>query len=459
MEKVCVQGLGFVGLAMSIALASARTKEGDLAFNVVGIDLPTPEGKDKINKINTGIMPIKSTDEDMGKMFDKAIKTGNLRASSDCKEFANARVILVDINLDVDKNGVNSTVNFSGLKKAIESISANMDEDALVIVETTVPPGTTENVVLPIIETDLRKRFGSHASPLVAHSYERVMPGPNYINSIKNFWRVYATNTEEAAKKTEEFYEKFVNTKKYPMTRLESPRSSETAKILENSYRAMNIAFIQEWTEFAEKMEVDLFSVLDVIQIRPTHSNIRRPGLGVGGYCLTKDPLMGLVSSKEFLREIQEFPLSVRSVEINDDMPKYSVKLLLNHFKGNINGKKILIAGASYRCDVGDFRNSSAIEFANKCISLGGDVILNDPYIDKDIFMSFVVDNTWDNLYIYDAIILCVGHTHYKAINIEQKLSKFKGLILDTNEVLARESLKRLKSEGSSVLATGRGDI
>ena len=118
------------------------------------------------------------------------------------------------------------------------------------------------------------------------------MPGPSYLNSIVNFYRVYSGINKESRLKAREFFESFINTQDYPLSEVHSNTAAEMAKVLENSFRAMNIAFIQEWTEYAEKAGVNLFEVIEAIRIRPTHKNIMLPGFGVGGYCLTKDPLL-----------------------------------------------------------------------------------------------------------------------------------------------------------------------
>ena len=459
MEKVCVQGLGFVGLAMCIALAQAKDKEKNILFDVVGIDLPNSEGNKKVDKINNGKLPVESTDGDMISGFHKSVKEKNLRASTDCKEFADARIIVIDINLDVEKDAYNSSVDFTGLRKAVESIGDHMGPETLVIVETTVPPGTTENLVYPILKKKLSERFNGDAEPLLAHSYERVMPGPNYMSSITNFWRVYSGTNERAMEETKRFYEKFVNTEEYPLLKLETPRASELAKVLENSYRAANIAFMQEWTQFAHNVGVDLFSIVDAIKIRPTHSNIRRPGLGVGGYCLTKDPLMGIVTAKTFLNEEQEFPISVKCVDINDNMPEFSLKLLKKGIGPNLEGKKVILIGMAYRNDVGDFRSSAAVNLAKMCEENGCSVDCNDPYIKEDIFKGFNVNQDLTDLSRYDAVILCVAHTEYSRWGLERRLLQYEGLILDTNEVLSKEAIKKLVLNGSTIKATGRGDL
>ena len=149
------------------------------------------------------------------------------------------------------------------------------------------------------------------------------MPGPNYINSIKNFYRVYSGIDDESADAVQAFLETIISTNEYPLTRLKTTESTEMAKVLENSYRAMNISFAIEWSRFAELSGVDLYEVVDAIRLRPTHANLMYPGIGVGGYCLTKDPLLASWASKEFFGLPDGLEVSVQAVERNDKMPKY----------------------------------------------------------------------------------------------------------------------------------------
>jgi UDP-N-acetyl-D-glucosamine dehydrogenase len=153
-------------------------------------------------------------------------------------------------------------------------------------------------------------------------SYERVMPGRDYFRSIIDFWRVYAGSTPHAAEVCAAFLSKVIHVDRYPLTRLHSTTASETGKLLENSYRALNIAFIEEWGRFAEAVGVDLFEVIDAVRMRPTHSNMRQPGFGVGGYCLTKDPLLAGIAARDLFRRSDiSFTFSQQAVGVNDRMP------------------------------------------------------------------------------------------------------------------------------------------
>ena len=159
--------------------------------------------------------------------------------------------------------------------------------------------------IIPNIEKVFEQRNIGKQNVKLAYSFERVMPGDNYLNSIRNMFRVYSGNNIKAENMCKNFLNKLINTKKYPLTKLSNIRSVEMTKVIENSFRATNIAFIDEWTKFSEKINVDLNSVIRAIKVRSTHKNIMNPGLGVGGYCLTKDNLLGIYSSNSILKKFK----------------------------------------------------------------------------------------------------------------------------------------------------------
>ena len=317
---VVVQGLGFVGSVMSLVCANAIN--GDYA--VIGVDLPTKNTFWKIKSINEGLFPVIASDPKIEHFYDVAKRKGNLLATFDSYAYSKADVIIVDINLDVAKEsdfygGLNDfEVDLTGFKKAMKAIGDNCKEDVLILIETTVPPGTSTKVVYPIIKECLKKRGLSIDNFKLGHSYERVMPGPNYIDSIQNFYRVYSGINEKSADSTEQFLKTIISTNEYPLTRLGNTNATEMAKVLENSYRAMNIAFAVEWSRFAEESGVNLYEVVDAIRMRPTHKNLMYPGLGVGGYCLTKDPLLASWSKQSLFNSKEDLGQSIKGVQINE---------------------------------------------------------------------------------------------------------------------------------------------
>ena len=302
-KVVAIQGLGFVGAVMSLVCANALTEE----YAVIGVDLPTEKSLKRINDFNQGLFPLVADDPKIEIFFQNSRAKGNFYATADPVAFEFADLIIVDVNLDVDKSSnddfsLNSfCVNLENFRNAISTLGKFCKSDALIIVETTVPPGTCENVVKPILLEELSKRNLESKSLKIGHSYERVMPGPEYIDSIRNYPRVYSGIDENSATETEKFLRTIIDTSHCELTRLNSTTASEMAKVLENSYRAANIAFAVEWSRFAEEAGVNLWEIVDAIRARKTHANLMLPNIGVGGYCLTKDPLLASWARKSFL--------------------------------------------------------------------------------------------------------------------------------------------------------------
>ena len=459
MQTVAIQGLGFVGCAMAVATANALDKKGRPLFNVMGVDLPTKAGRERVRLINAGRFPFETVD---GKILDgakRAAARGNLAATTDSRVFGKADVILISINMDLVYVKDTPQADFASFKKAIVSIGENVQEDALLIVETTVPPGTCEKIVRPVIAEQVKKRGLNPDTIHIAHSYERVMPGADYLDSIVNFWRVYAGTTAQAADRCEAFLSRIINCRQYPLTRLPSTTASETAKVLENSYRAMNIAFIEEWGRFAEAVGIDLYAVIDAIRRRPTHSNIRQPGFGVGGYCLTKDPLFARIAAREiFGLSGHTFPFSSQAVAVNQAMPLVSLGKIREYFRGSVEGKRILLMGISYRQDVGDTRYSPAETFYRQAVQEGALVTPHDPLV-----------KYWDELRIpvrrrlprpagFDAVVFAVPHAAYRKIDFGRWLKTGgKPLVFDANNVLTVQQRRDITRRGNPLLSIGRG--
>ena len=320
-KTVVVQGLGFVGSAMVAALSNAKDEKNKLIYNVIGVDLPDEKNYWKIARANDGKPPVLSSDKNMDIAYHNAHKNNNLLATYSEYAYSKADIVVVDIHLDIKKkvmdNPYEYRFSYDGFKKAIEALANNVPEDILCIIETTVPPGTTDKVIYPIFLQAFKKRNLNINKLHLAHSYERVMPGANYLNSIVNFYRVYSGINEQSKMKAKEFLDSFINTKDYPLCELHSTTASEMAKVLENSFRAMNIAFIQEWTDFAQNAKVNLFEVINAIRMRPTHKNIMQPGFGVGGYCLPKDPLLADWSYSNLFGQKSRLKMSLDAVATN----------------------------------------------------------------------------------------------------------------------------------------------
>jgi len=460
---VTIQGLGFVGAAMAMVVANAFKE-----YAVIGVDVADEKNYWKIASLNEGVFPIIADDPKIEEYYTSSRVKGNFLATYDSYAYKIADVIIVDINLDVQKKSDNQNklldfdVDLSAFKKAIQIIGQNCREDALVLVETTVPVGTCKHIVEPILKEELTKRGMNSNRLKIGHSYERVMPGPKYIESIQNFYRVFSGINEESADATEEFLRSVIRTDEYPLTKLGNTNSTELAKVLENSFRAMNIAFISEWTSLAEEAEVNLFDVVNAIRMRPTHKNIMLPGLGVGGYCLTKDPLLASWSKVNVIKSKNGLEQSEASVRINDQLPLHAFKSLKKFMKDDLNGKNILLLGVSYLNDVGDSRYTPVETLYNLLKSAGARISLHDPFIsyweEEEIAINNDLKVTFESN--YDVIVISTGHKIYRDNELLfDSIIKGNALLYDTIGVFTNEFIERIRSNNKSIKVIGRGDL
>jgi UDP-N-acetyl-D-glucosamine dehydrogenase len=456
---VCVLGLGFVGAAMSIAVALARGADGKPSFAVTGIDLPTDIGRQRIDEMNAGRFPFETADDEIPAAMREVTGNGNFVATADPQAIADADVIVVDIHLDIPTDTHKPEVAFDDFRAAIATIARHMSPGALVMVETTVPPGTCEKVVAPELAQGLAARGLPADSFLLAHSYERVMPGPGYLASAINFWRVYAGHTLAAAERCEWFLGRVMNVQDYPLRRLASTTASETAKVLENSYRAVNIAFIDEWRQFAESAGIDLFQVIEAIRDRPTHANIRSPGFGVGGYCLTKDPLFAqAAATAHFDNHDLEFPFCHMAVRTNRDMPLRNLSRLESELGGSLDGKRLLLLGVSYRSGVDDTRFSPSEIFIRAARERGANVIVHDPMVEHWQELDEPILSELPDPSTFDALVLAVAHEPYQRIELATWLGGAKPLIFDGNDVLTGAQRQQTAALGCRLVSAGRGN-
>jgi UDP-N-acetyl-D-glucosamine dehydrogenase len=463
-KVVVVQGLGFVGAVMSLVCANALTEE----YAVIGVDLARKDTFWKIKSINEGIFPIFASDPKIEEFYQKSKDKGNFYATFDPFAYSLADAIIVDINLDVqkksnfDKDLESYDVDLNPFKMAMKAIGKVCKSDVLILVETTVPPGTCQKIVKPTIEACLTERGLPTMMFKLGHSFERVMPGPDYIDSIQNFYRVYSGIDKQSADAIESFLHTIISTEKYPLSRLGSTNATEMAKVLENSYRSMNIAFMVEWSRFAEEAGVNIYELVDAIRMRPTHSNLMYPGIGVGGYCLTKDPLLASWARQNLFGSTEKLDQSEFGVQINDKMPLFSFNFLKKHFCENLLGKRVLLLGVSYRGNVGDTRNTPVEPLYDYLEKEGCIIQIHDPYVnfweEKQIVvpadLESVIHQEWD------IIIFSTSHVEYKNNDLlfEAIVNQKDTFLLDTVRVLSARDISLISSK-HIVKVLGRGDI
>lgn len=468
---VVVQGMGFVGAVMAAIVADAENGKGEPFYFVHGHQRPSRRSFWKVPVINSGRPPVKADDPEIPEIFPRCVlEKKTLRATWHDHAYELADVVVVDIQLDATKptlgRAAEGYCDLSAFSEGIRTLGRHIKPEALVLVETTVPPGTCEKVVKPILMEEFEKRGINTAEnpPRVAHSYERVMPGKRYVSSIRNFWRTYAGVDDVSADLARVFLSNVLDVAHFPLHRLGSTTASELAKVLENTYRAVNIALTLEWARLAEKSGVNLFEVIRSIRVRKgTHDNMCRPSLGVGGYCLTKDPVLANWAAAELLGTDVQLEYTVRSVDINDLMPLHTFEIIHEALCGDLGGKAVVLLGASYLEDVGDTRHSPSATLWKKLRDAGAEVTAHDPLAETwpELKEARVHKDLAQCLKGADVVVFAVGHRAYLALD-PQYVVRAAGktpLIVDCSDFLTDEKIGDYLRLGCSVKGVGKGHI
>ena len=390
-EIVVVMGVGFVGAVMAAVIAdSADPTSGDPKKFVIGMQRPSTRSYWKIPYLNRGVPPVDAEDPEVAALIRCCVLEKNtLTATFTYDALGLADVVVVDVQCDYRKESFGDVkqghADIAALESSLQMIGQKIKPDCLALIETTIPPGTTEYVAYPIIKKAFERRGIQDAEPLIAHSFERVMPGRDYVGSIRDIWRVCSGINETSRARVKAFLSDVINVNEYQLTVLDRPIESETCKIVENSYRATILAFLHEWSLFAERNGVDLIKVIEAIKVRPTHSNIIFPGPGIGGYCLPKDGGLGVWAYHTLMGfEDDVFKITPLAIDINDTRGLRAAQLVrdaLRNMGRIVAASKIAILGVSYREDVGDTRYSGSEIIVRKLTEMGGDVAVHDPYV------------------------------------------------------------------------------
>jgi nucleotide sugar dehydrogenase len=388
-EVVLTLGLGFVGTAVAGNLARAERK-GKRLFFVIGLDRDDAAGREKAGRLDSGKSPTYANDPSLEAVIHEACMVSKtLVGTVDPRAITLADVVVSCINLDlVRESGQTEKLHIpiEGYGAAMRMVGKHMRPGTLVTVESTLPFGLCDKVLYPALcEGQRQQGVDVEANPpKLAYCYERVMPGPDYLDSVNNFWRAYAGIDERSADAARDFLAKYVNTEKFPLWRHKSTRAAEMAKLLENSYRATNIAFIEEWARLAEGAGVDLFDVIKSVRVRKgTHDNMMLPGLGVGGYCLTKDALLAAYGAENIIGIEAEMPFSRRAILTNENMPMRAIELIERHFEERLSAKRATLFGVTYRPGVADTRSSPSEFVARELQKRGVQVCAYDPLVER----------------------------------------------------------------------------
>ena len=494
-EIVVVMGVGFVGAVMAGVVADSVDADGNPNKFVIGMQRPSTRSFWKIPYINKGIAPVEAEDPEVAPLIERCVKEKKtLIATFTHEALSLADVVIVDVQCDYFKETFGDVrrghADIAALEASLKIIGEKIKPECLVLIETTVPPGTTEYVAYPIIKKAFGKRGLSEAEPLLAHSFERVMPGRNYVASVRDFWRVCSGINETARERVRAFLSEILNVEKYPLTVLDRPIESETCKIVENSYRATTLAFLDEWSVFAERNGVDLIKVIEAIKIRPTHSNMIFPGPGIGGYCLPKDGGLGVWAYHTLMGfEDKVFKITPAAIDINDTrslrVPQ-QVRDALRNMGKIVAASKVVLLGASYRQGVGDTRYSGSEIIVRKLTEMGAEIAVNDPYVkhwwelekqdtypapDHSMKRFFRNQDKLDEtrietdlskaLEFADAVIFAVRHQEYLDLDPDEvvKMIGRPAAIVDCFGVLDDKKIRRYFELGCEVKGLGRGHV
>ena len=493
-EIVVVMGVGFVGAAMAAVVADTEDENGEPTKFVIGMQRPSTRSYWKIPLLNRGMAPVQSEDEELEPMIARCVnEKKTLTATFTYEALKLADVVVSDVQCDYLKDSFGNVrdgqTDMAALESSLEIVAQHIPADTLVIIETTVAPGTTEQVAYPIMRKVYRKR-GIQSDPLLAHSFERVMPGKEYVASIRDFWRVCSGINEEATRRVEKFLREVVNTEEYQLTILDRPIESETAKIIENSFRATILAFLDEWSIFAERNGVDLIKVIEAIKVRPTHNNIIFPGPGIGGYCLPKDGGLGMWAYRHIHGfEDDIFKITPLAIDINDTRALHVAQLTrdaMRNMSRPLAAAEILVLGASYREDVGDTRNSGSELVVRRLTEMGAEMRVHDPYVqhwwefekqdeypspthglkrffrNQDSLVELRIEQDLKKaLAGADAVIFAVRHRPYLDLDPDEVVETAGGplAVIDCFGILDDEMIKRYFELGCEVKGLGRGHV
>lgn len=351
-----VVGLGYVGMP----LVSAAVHAG---LSVTGLDVST-RVVENLNKGKSHIDDL--TDEDIAGLRERGFT-----ATSDASVLAEAKTIVVCVPTPLDED---SRPNMSAVTSATESIAQHLQPGTLVVLESTTYPGTTEELIQPLLEkSGLKAGQDFH----LAFSPERIDPGnPTY--GLVNTPKIVGGLTPTCTTRAREFYGRFIDT----VVEARGTREAEMAKLLENTYRHVNIALVNEMAKFCHELGIDLWDSIRLAATKPFGFQAFYPGPGVGGHCIPIDP--NYLSYNVKSRLGYPFRFVELAQEINDSMPVYvasRAQALLNEDRKAINGAKVLMLGVTYKPNISDRRESPAVPLAQNLLSLGADLSYHDPQV------------------------------------------------------------------------------
>lgn len=393
MEKIAVVGLGYVGLPLAL-LAEEK------GFGVVGLDLD----KKKLEKLSKKQPVIDDKDA------SKRLKNTKIKFTDDFGSLNDRDIVIICVPTPVDNK---KTPDLSLVKSAAISAAKKMKKDSLLVIESTVNPGVCDEIIIPAIDKDTSHTIGETLH--LAHCPERINPGDDKWR-VDNINRVLGATAESGLKKAVDFYSKLIDA---DIKKMGSIKEAEAVKIVENSFRDINIAFVNELAISFEHLGINVKNVIDGAATKPFAFMAHYPGIGVGGHCIPVDPyyLIEYARGNGFEHEFLSLARS-----INESMPIYSVDLLektmIESTKEPLAGKKVAVLGLSYKADVGDDRESPAYVVIKELEKRKARVVTFDPHMLDKSTASSLIEAISDK----DAVVMVTAHNEFFSIEIKNLL-------------------------------------
>ena len=413
-KKVGIIGLGYVGLPEMVEIAKSQK------YNVVGFDID----KKKIDKIKKGVDPI--NDELVSKYLAKnklEVSTQN-KILSDCDYF----IICVPTPIYDDY-----TPDYRPIESAAKIVGKYLKKGTCVVLESTVNPGTCEEIVAPILEKESGLKAGMDFN--LAHCPERINPGDKKWN-VTNIPRNIGSINQKLNKRVANFYRSFI---KAEINQLRSLKVVEATKIVENTFRDINIAYVNELAQSFDAMGINLIETIEAAANKPFAFMPHWPGCGVGGHCIAVDPYYLIKRAKQDGFDHQFLKMSR---QVNNSMPRYTVHKLmmaLNKIGKSINGTKITLLGLSYKANIADLRESPALEIKKELTKLGADLTCYDPYVPNE-----KVKNLKQAIKNSVAIVIAASHQEFiDNLVVELKNSKVK-MVVDGRNCIDKKEIEKL---------------
>ena len=394
-QDLGVIGLGYVGLPLVVESCNSGLK-------VFGYD----NNSDKVKKLQNGTSPIEDISDEMLK---KALQK-DLTISDSPEALKDCEYIVISVPTPL----TDYQPDLSYVKAAARTIAENISKDQVIILESTTYPGTTIEVLIPEIESISELKAGKDFH--VGYSPERIDPG-NETWNFKNTPKVISGIDDNSTKKIKNFYEKIID----EVVEVSGTKEAEMVKLLENTYRHVNIAFINELAILCNMLDIDIWEVVEAAKTKPFGFESFSPGPGVGGHCIPIDPNYLSFKTRQIGKPVRFVELAQ---EINNTMPSYIVSRILekmNSLQKPMKNSNILILGVAYKKDISDTRESPSIDIIENLVSKGVNVSFYDPYVESlDLNVSVNKEQDICNFDNYDLILFHTSHSEFSKINFQE---------------------------------------